>query len=80
MKIPTNIFWNTSDSQKMIELWQNKAREISMRTGLFIQVGIEYQSESLINPRPIRIYFDALDHEWESLQDLESALKLKAFA
>ena len=52
------------------------AYRLGMEYGVWVQSNIERDSEGRIT----RIYFSTMGHQFESAQELEKALKNKAFA
>jgi hypothetical protein len=74
MKIPDHVI--SKDEAHRIEiLWQNAADQMSLESGIFIRIGMEYEYYPIFN----RIFFKVEGHEFENLTDLKKALSLKAF-
>lgn len=88
MKIPKAARLEGSD---IMSLWKKSAQQLSLETGIYIQVSAEYgETPATIYLAPghiipstdfhlERIYFKIMDHEFESLNDLKKALNNKAF-
>lgn len=74
MKITKDANISTSDSQATHLLWDKTAREISLETGIYIEVVAEYENITLTE-----IKFKVMDHEFGSLKELKKALDNKAF-
>ncbi len=69
---------------KLEELWHDTARQISLETGIYVEVGYEYEGSGPSPFGPIsldmkRIFFKVKEHEFESLTDLKKAIANKAF-
>ncbi len=69
---------------KIEELWHDAARQISLETGIFIEVKYEYdgpgpQPFGPVNVEIRRIFFKVKEHEFESLTDLKKAVANRAF-
>jgi hypothetical protein len=89
MKIPDDIrigkgaLLNTGGPHNnLLVAWQNKALEIGIRHGIYVEVGLEYKDWpiSLGDHKALqRIYFKALDREFETSTELLRMIRLKAF-
>jgi hypothetical protein len=77
MKIPENIIVVGNDSDSIINLWYDAARRASLETGIFVEVKYEYRVSGPISLHSI--IFKVMDHNFESLSALQTALKNKAF-
>jgi hypothetical protein len=66
-----------------IKVWQNKAYELIMETGIWITIKTEYKKEMYFGNIPwrrlTRICFVIKGHEFETLPELIRALKLQVF-
>jgi hypothetical protein len=76
MKIPEHI--NMVDTNEYFKVWRHEAQQLSMETGIFIQVVIKYRSSSVV-VYVDEIVFKIMDHEFNSLHDLKKAIVNKAF-
>ncbi len=79
MKIPSPLerFRGISNSHAdtILAAWRNEAINLSMEHGIFIEVKFELGNDLV----PIRIWFELMGHQFESLIDLRKALANKAF-
>lgn len=87
MKIPLNYFlgYNTSEFDKVFNLWDQHAKKLSLEHGILIDVRLEAKGilVGLFSHVDVcevtRIFFKIEDLEFDSLNDLKKALKNKAF-
>lgn len=84
MRIPANTYMTGHAISKLEDLWYSTARQISMETGIYVDVGFEYESAGQQSFGPVsldirRIFFKVKEHEFESLTDLKKAIANKAF-
>jgi hypothetical protein len=78
MKLPVEQYYYNSDTyKKLVKLWKNNAQQLSVETGVFIEVHLEYAPPN--NVYLMRIYFKVDDHEFEGLNDVKKAIEMKAF-
>jgi len=80
MKIPKNISGDL-EIEDYLYLWRDKAVELSMEYGIFIDTIIERENRKGRRQSSYsitKIVFKAMDHEFESLIDLKKALENKA--
>jgi hypothetical protein len=76
MKIPDGVkfTFNNPDRKIIAQGWENEARRLSMERGVYVSVGHEYDGIYLK-----RIFFKALDREFEGSHDSLRMLNQKAF-
>jgi hypothetical protein len=72
MKIPAHIYMH--ESSPTVERWQFAADNLSMETGIFVEVKYESSVGCMT-----RIYFVIGDHQFDSLNEVKRALENKAF-
>ena len=75
MRVPEGKQVNTA----MWSAWQAVAARLSLKYNIFIGVNCDKNTDKLGNFIEERIYFIVDDHKFDSLADLQRALKLKAF-
>jgi hypothetical protein len=79
MKISNKIpkFWQTDNhlANSILQTWCGAAINISMEYGIYVEVVWKLGDDHL----PNHIWFEVMGHQFESLIDLQRALKLKAF-
>jgi hypothetical protein len=77
MKLPEDIYYPNDDSYvRLLKLWRDNAEQLSVETGIFIEVHITYPTgKNYIN----RIFFKVDDHEFEGLNEVKRAIEMKAF-
>jgi len=75
MKIPEGL----STTSAMWDLWHATAARLSLKHNIYIEVVRASAADTLGNVRQVAIYFKIDGHKFDSLKDLKSALKLKAF-
>ena len=81
MKIPTHhIFLSGSFAYKALtEKWEKAAGELSLESGIYIEVDVKHGSTNLGNAHMIEIVFKVADHEFAGLTDVKKAIANKAF-
>lgn len=87
MKIPDEIYigtdqiFNTGGSfRNLYDVWCDKAIEIGIEHGIYVAIGGEWSPKiSGERQKLTRIYFKALDREFETSEELLRVIKLKAF-
>lgn len=82
MKIPfgANLIDNVGVGRDLITEFENVAIRIGVETGMLVTVERYYHDIGGITSRCIsRITFKVMDHEFDSLKDLTTALNNKAF-
>jgi hypothetical protein len=64
-------------SRAEVDFWDDAAKRMRLQYGIYVEAGYEYlsYSSSLVT----RIYFKLGEREFECLNDLETALRNKAF-
>ncbi len=77
MKIPPEqcVYANSNFAKRLLQDWRSAASQIELEYGVWVEVQIEENSSTSLT----RIYFIAMDHEFESVRDLRKALDNKAF-
>lgn len=73
MKIPKHIRLASKDFQN----WRDKAQEMSMEYGIFVE--LVYINRNNQTAELESIHFKVMDHTFEGLKDLRKALDNKAF-
>jgi hypothetical protein len=73
MKIPKHIHLASKDFQN----WREKAQELSMEYGMFIE--LIYTNRNNQTPELESVQFKVMDHVFEGLKDLRKALDNRAF-
>lgn len=77
MKIPKSehVYHNSNTAKRLFNDWRAAAAQIEMEYGVWVAVKTEEDTNTIVT----RIYFLAMEHEFESLRDLKKALENKAF-
>jgi hypothetical protein len=85
MKIPIsrNHDPTTDEYSEIHQLWKQMARQISVEYGIYVEVGLTNEPHRYPNGTtylvPVRIFFKALDKEFESLRVLKKHLDNPVF-
>jgi hypothetical protein len=72
MRIPSG----TTLNKHFWEVWYNTAAQLGLKHNVFIDVDYETDADKCY---VLRVYFKCEGHEFNSLDELERALALKAF-
>jgi hypothetical protein len=67
----------TNKGALLAKVWEDAAIQVGLDTGVHVLVKIDYWAGSGGDIQ--RIYFQVMDHEFESEKELRRALALKAF-
>jgi hypothetical protein len=73
MNIPENA--NVTYDDPIYAAWKQEAIKIGIETGIYVSVSYDYTHY----PHIKRIYFVALDKEFEDITSLRKTINLKAF-
>jgi hypothetical protein len=81
MKIPDlHIFLSGSIAYKaLVEKWKTAAEELSLETGVYVEVDVKHKNTNLGNQYMSEIIFKVSSHEFAGLADVKKAIANKAF-